>query len=225
MRFLCKNGPGDLNRISVISLNYDVCLDLALTLHRIPFDYCLHEKSGEPSVRLLKLHGSLNWARCPGCQKTVAWKVHQYLNNRMWNTFGGGEKVTVSIGSKIHEFIHCGGEGPKEPFLVPPTWNKGQHFDEVGLVWRAAAAQLMDAENIFVCGYSLPKNDHFFHYLYALGSVGDARFKRFWVFNPEPSVEQNFLDIIGPSAKNRFQFFPITFDAAVDKVRTVLLNS
>ena len=48
---------------------------------------------------------------------------------------------------------------------------------------RSKATVLSEAENIFVCGYSLPATDAFFHLLFALGSVGNTRLRNFVVFD------------------------------------------
>jgi hypothetical protein len=73
-------------------------------------------------------------------------------------------------------------------------------------VWQAAARELSTAENIVVCGYSLPDSDQFFRYLYALGTVGDLRLKRLWVFDPDPGVEDRFKKLLGQAATPRFKF-------------------
>jgi hypothetical protein len=80
---------------------------------------------------------------------------------------------------------------------------------------------ISEAENIFVIGYSLPPTDAFFEYLYALGSVGDVTLKKFWVFNPDDTgnVKQRFESLLGPGAHQRFKYFPMTFDKAIDQVR------
>ena len=74
------------------------------------------------------------------------------------------------------------------PDVVPPTWNKSQYHGELESVWKAAARGLSTAENIIVCGYSLPESDQFFRYLYALGTVGELRLKNLGVFDPNEEV-------------------------------------
>ena len=50
--------------ISIITFNYDLALDYALSLGRLPFDYCLDAPPQSTEViRYLKLHGSLNHHR------------------------------------------------------------------------------------------------------------------------------------------------------------------
>jgi hypothetical protein len=102
------------------------------------------------------------------------------------------------------------------------AWHgKLQYHDSLGRVWRAAAAELSTAENIFVCGYSLPDTDQFFKYLYALGTIGSARLKRFWVFNPDEEVERNFRDLLGQGVLPRFRFFRETFAQMFSEMHSV----
>ena len=105
----------------------------------------------------------------------------------------------------------------REPVLVPPTWNKTEHHSALSSVWNRAARELGEAENIFVIGYSLPLSDAFFRYLYALGAVGEATLKRFWVFNPDNSGEvgDRFVKLLGPGARERFDYYEKTFEQAI----------
>src|SRR5262245_53300478 len=54
--------------VSVVTFNYDLCLDYALNCAGIPPDYCVDEfkPKGFP---LMKLHGSMNWSRCSKCDR------------------------------------------------------------------------------------------------------------------------------------------------------------
>ena len=72
---------------------------------------------------------------------------------------------------------------------------------------------MASAENIFVSGYSLPESDHFFRYLYALGTVGDLRLKKLWVFDPNGEVGGRFHSLLGQAALPRFEFFPSDFES------------
>ena len=83
---------------------------------------------------------------------------------------------------------HCDVPRSRDPVIVPPTWNKTQYHHEIAAVWQNTARHLSEAENIFVVGYSLPERDQFFRYLFALGTVGDALVRRFWVFDPDQTI-------------------------------------
>jgi NAD-dependent SIR2 family protein deacetylase len=215
-------------KISFITFNYDVCLDHALTSSGYKPEYWLGTFKPEltdKSVNLFKLHGSLNWARCQHCKKIVTWptsEFSEFMSDRRW--FGPEDKfVTMKISQHLHYLQHCDkSTGATEPVVVPPTWNKTQYHTELENVWLNAAAELADAENIFIIGYSLPGTDKFFHYLYALGSVGHARLKRFWVFNPDQKVEDRFKSILGQTALQRFKFTPATFEESFGTIWSTL---
>jgi hypothetical protein len=207
----------DINKVSFITFNYDVCLDYALSFLGIPIDYCLDENTSNSGIRLLKLHGSLNWGLCPHCEKVVHWSIKKYLEHSTFELVGNTEKnLRLEIGSRISGYKHesCSYQ-LQEPMIIPPTWSKAQYHEQIEFVWRAAAVELTNAENIFVSGYSLPPTDHFFRYLYALGTIGEARLKNFWVFDPDRNVEDRFKNLLGPLAHNRFNFYPETFNIAI----------
>jgi NAD-dependent SIR2 family protein deacetylase len=214
------------NSVSFLTFNYDICLDHALRVAGYQPQYWLG--SFKPpvlseNINVFKLHGSLNWIRCATCNKIVAWDIREYMDRHYWDLFSGATSVHLNMGKSLHEFQHCGKPaGAMEPIVVPPTWNKTEYHGQLESVWLNAARELSDAENIFVCGYSLPETDKFFHYLYALGSIGQACLRRFWVFNPDSEIESHFRRILGPAALDRFRFFPLKFDIAIREIQNEL---
>jgi hypothetical protein len=203
----------DLSKnLSIITFNYDLCADLALYNARVAIKYGLNAARGSREISLLKLHGSLNWGRCSGCKKLVAWDLSQYFVNHMWPSYD------VTIGKLVmslhfDEFHHCPQSRFEDaPYVVPPTWNKSQYHAELETVWKSAADELSSAANIVVCGYSFPESDQFFRYLYALGTVGDLRLKNIWVFDPDVAVKERFNKLLGQAASPRFKFYQLTFD-------------
>jgi NAD-dependent SIR2 family protein deacetylase len=206
-------------RVSFITFNYDICLDYALFFHTLPVDYCL----GSPlprTVRLMKLHGSLNWSQCPTCKYIVPLQLDQFFRGKQ--SAYDANRVKIPISSGLGRVPHCGGSLSSQPFIAPPTWNKTQYHSQLESVWQAAAQELSDAENIVICGYSLPETDQFFRYLYALGTVGGSGLKRFWVVNPDPSVLVRFEMLCGPLAKSRFRFLPVTVQQALPEIQASL---
>lgn len=109
-----------------------------------------------------------------------------------------------------------------QPFIVPPTWNKAGKYESIQPVWRRAARELRDAENIIVIGYSIPETDQFFRYLYALGTIGSTRIKRFWVFDahPSPALDERYRSMLGPLARRRYRLIGTPFSSVVDAVAT-----
>lgn len=202
--------------IAVLSFNYDMAVDYAFYSNGIRIHYALGEQQHGDSIPVLKLHGSLNWARCKGCGDVVAWPLTSYTSK-----FGGKIPIkgyiSLPIGSLISHFEHCEGGVEREPVLVPPTWNKTEYHRALSSVWARAAKELGEAENVFVIGYSLPPSDAFFRHLYALGAVGKVTLRRFWVFNPDESgeVEERFVKLLGPGARQRFDYDEKTFEQAI----------
>jgi NAD-dependent SIR2 family protein deacetylase len=204
---------------SVITFNYDLACDYALYRRDIPALYALgSDDEGSRGVSLLKLHGSLNWTRCSGCEEVVALRLPNYLNRRFWPTADLVKAVQLSIALELPKIRHCEKAAASGPVIVPPTWGKTSQHQNLSKVWRRAARELSEAENIFVIGYSMPPSDAFFKYLYALGTVGKTRIRRFWVWNPDPAVGHRFRDLIGPGVHSKFQFIQDTFASAIDAI-------
>lgn len=203
-----KGGCG--SACSLLTFNYDIALDYALTHADIPYDYYLEPPTDKNALRLLKLHGSLNWSRCSKCERTKAQrlsmeKVRELASSRLVSSFTL-PAAAIMAQSRCE---HCSGSLTGQPIIVPPTWNKTEGHGELTTIWKQAAIELGQAENIICIGYSLPESDLFFRYLFALGTVGEAHLRRFWVFDPDPVhlVEERYRRLIGRGIEHRFRFF------------------
>lgn len=210
------------NRITFITFNYDLALDYALAARGVGVDYGLGALIAPERVLLLKLHGSVNWTDCRNCQCIVPYEVGEYLDATR-NERVGAAQIQLRVSRALGTFRHCNGpEGSwsNVPVIVPPTWNKGEHHARIATIWRRAAQELAAARNIIVVGYSLPESDHFFRYLYALGTVSSTRIERFWVIDPDTSggVAKRFESLLGSTARARFKVVQQTFTAAVGNV-------
>lgn len=167
-----------MNRASsvIISLNYDVIIDVALTqrynnqdampfdaadverlseVQQIGIDYGLDFANivgrpvGDQPYRLLKLHGSFNWL-----WSRVTGNVY----------FGGFNK---SIGRVLdlndyyeHDEPHFDEPAQDlEPILITPTHLKDLRNVHLGMLWRKAEEALRQARRVTFIGYSLPPDD------------------------------------------------------------------
>ena len=98
------------------------------------------------NVKLLKIHGSLNWLQCTNCQ-------------RLFTSFK--EKTVVS--EKVNtQCRHC--EAHDIPArlrgtLIMPTFLKDLTNFQLKLVWQNAAVEIMEASRLVFIGYSLPDAD------------------------------------------------------------------
>ncbi len=209
----------DFGPISFITLNYDIALDYMLHHYALGTDYCF----GAPQaghMPLMKLHGSVNWARCRVCGQVIPWHLSDFFRTHTFQVammLHQSHSRRFPFGTTLAEFRHCDQPCVPDAVIVPPTWNKAQ-YQEVGAVWEHAARHLSEAENIFVIGYSLPRTDQFFRYLYSVGSIGDARIKRFWVIDPAKPVGERFDELLGPTTRGRFQHLQGTFGRAISEL-------
>lgn len=198
--------------ISILTFNYDLCLDWALQLAGLRPDYRLPNDGleGRGSVDVLKLHGSLNWAFCQQCG-IVPKRLYALSPVELGMILrpAGGNDVRLAITDAIayQTCSRCSKSFYGEPAIVPPTWNKGGFSaDSMKTVWASAASHLAEAEYIVIIGYSVPPTDHFFHYLYALGTMSATRVKKIIVYNPDTAVEERYRRLLGPTASSRFTF-------------------
>jgi len=214
--------------VSIITFNYDAALDYAMEMERgLEFSYCLDGKEA-PQVHLLKLHGSLNWARWTNKEEGKDYVIPRPLGEipaDEWHHVGRTNRVTSSVGSGMKSFKPPNrppGNTHELPLIIPPTWSKREHQLQIRNVWRFAAQDLSQADNIFVLGYSLPETDHFFRYLFALGTMGETRIKRFLVSDPaikrDETLRKRFKALLGPLAAERFQCWDYTFGKAIDEI-------
>lgn len=96
-------------------------------------------------VRLLKLHGSLNWLYCPRCNEidlTIKDKGVAYLYE------GLGLKCISSNCTCLYE-----------PILVTPTKFKIYENRLIKETWSIAKKSISEATEIYFIGYSLPEAD------------------------------------------------------------------
>jgi len=210
-------------KVTVMTFNYELALDYALQFSAVPFSYNLTEADAN-GMSLLKLHGSFNWSRCQNrdCNALSVTPVERLTAKiRTIDPFGrGSHLLTLPLSTYLPQCSKCHVPNPPEPLIVPPTWNKTQHYAGIKNVWSVAAHQLSEAENIVIIGYSLPATDHFFRYLFALGAVGATRLKRFVVVNPDPYIVKRFEPLLGPVARDRLMHIPSSFSEGINRLQT-----
>ena len=157
--------PNESNATAVISLNWDIALDRAVTSNRnlwghYVIDYGVSKSeplsappigiaSGEgPKFPLFKLHGSTNWWFCKEC-KTLWYATDSKVIASYWE--GAVPKCTRK---------DCKGE--RIPLMVPPTSQKFESADYVQVlseIWKNARRALSDCDQLVFVGYSFPKTD------------------------------------------------------------------
>ncbi|HEY1079314.1 MAG TPA: hypothetical protein VGE46_04425, partial [Bdellovibrio sp.] len=106
--------------------------------------------AGGFNVKLLKLHGSLNWLQCPRCA-------------RVYVSFD--EKITLLHFEQNLPCRHCDSnygvrhEEGLTSNLIMPTFLKSFLKTQYKLIWDNAGVELAEAAKIVFIGYSLPEAD------------------------------------------------------------------
>jgi hypothetical protein len=109
--------------------------------------------AGGYNVKLLKIHGSMNWLQCPTCQ-------------RLFTDFSGKYVITNALDPL--DCRHCRphhGSVKLRSSLVMPTFLKDLSNFQIKLVWQNAGVEILEAEKMVFIGYSLPQADFEFRSL------------------------------------------------------------
>lgn len=152
---------GDLANTIFLTTNYDILCDNAI-LDLYPndkVDYSVDfvnyiegsfERPDLKSIKLFKLHGSLNWLYCPTC------------NNLRITPYKKGV-YTLMIDPSSSYCGKC--ETIYAPIIVPPTFYKDLSKVFLSQVWNRAENELLEIEHLIFCGYSFPDADIHIKYL------------------------------------------------------------
>jgi NAD-dependent SIR2 family protein deacetylase len=169
-RLLASKLPRPGVNTSFITFNYDLLLDNALSYTGFTVDYgttfANPIKINGPSVGIYKLHGSLNWLRCPNC-------------GALTNT---GDVKGASYPTKERQpckTFQCGAR--TTPIVIPPTFFKVMSDYHLQQVWYSAQQKLAAADCVYFCGYSLPDADMHVRYLLKRAEVTAGRTPKVFV--------------------------------------------
>jgi NAD-dependent SIR2 family protein deacetylase len=163
-----KSESPTTDSFSIISLNWDILLDkrlYALMGDNGVLDYCCHytgidqenkmmpgllaRQAGKYAVKLLKIHGSLNWLNCPQCDRL-------FINK--------DEKIGILGFSGGTTCSFCEGVDLDAAILLP-SFRKDLASFHFQHVWNQAAIELAEATKIVFIGYSFPLADFDFRSL------------------------------------------------------------
>jgi NAD-dependent SIR2 family protein deacetylase len=182
-----------------ISLNYDILIDNSLTdIHdEYDLDYGIEfanfgERNGwhaprkTKAIKLLKLHGSLNWLYCPTCTsvritpkvKSVSTIAHIPVNCTACNTY-------------------------MTPIIIPPTFFKVMSNFHLQKIWKIAETHLSQCDNLIFCGHSLPDADVHIKYLIKRMEVNSNKSPSVFIFNNHEGKNPQIFQ----EEKSRFETF------------------
>ncbi len=141
----------DHKNTSIITTNYDGCMDEALLKAGIGLKDTIdseNEKNDIDVIKLTKMHGSINWAYCDSCQE-----VRQFDLLFLKEIY---EKDMLSY-PVMGICKNCG--GLRRPLLVPPLSFKFLMFPHLIDIWNSARQSIEDADYLIIVGYSFSEAD------------------------------------------------------------------
>ncbi|ABO50664.1 hypothetical protein Dred_2147 [Desulforamulus reducens MI-1] len=210
----------------IISFNYELLMDYALKranpqrgLWCIQDGYgmpCRHlggsfsadsfkqQKNNTPGnakVKLLKLHGSLNWLYCPRCGQVYVYEHNDALgHNVIINGMANMIKCTTQrCCNKLSRVI------------IPPTLMKNyQSIPFIPDLWHQARKALQQASEIIVIGYSFPTTDFRSNWMFRKAMVDNKVLKKVTIIDTAEGYQLESLlnkhkSIFGVS---NIDFFP-----------------
>lgn len=156
--------------IGIISSNWDTLIELFISRSLTKrerantfIDYCtfthgskishIHIKAkGHYNLKILKLHGSLNWLHCSNCGRLFV------------------DDENIGIQKKECSYCNQGSANGNndlllEPLIITPTLLKELTNLHIKSIWQNAFIELQEADNIYFIGYSLPYADFEFKYI------------------------------------------------------------
>jgi hypothetical protein len=196
---------------TVITFNYDVLVEVAWIqiygdvwwyLYSVPMTPAASRAGTvwggdlpETGLKLLKLHGSLNWYYS-GITSPPGDVLYDLGVGGGWQVGGADARYDSSL------------VADREPCIVPPAATKSPYYGNRTLhaLWQQAAQALRDADEVVVMGFSLPPSDQLVSAMLASELRDDC------IVTPidrSSEVVERFralLDLPGPTSRVRGEF-------------------
>jgi hypothetical protein len=167
--------------VSVLCLNWDSLVEDSVFhvlrqvhgLRRVDIDYtvyttplssnsavCPHTPSpkqkaaGIFNLKLLKLHGSTTWLRCPNSGLVYTALGMKACASELYVT------PRPSPFMDAHRATASGSAPLLEPYIITPTFSKVFDLPHIQTTWHNAFVELREASQVIFVGYSLPDADY-----------------------------------------------------------------
>jgi len=135
--------------VNLMTTNYDACMEQALDRAGVPFSFVLASSEESSNLKLIKMHGSINWFYCDACQNVflppIGTIVKAMENDVLYAVLGMCN--------------HCG--APARQFIIPPITYKYLTHPPIVQVWEAGRRILGQSSLIIIVGYSFSAGDDY----------------------------------------------------------------
>lgn len=147
----------------------------------------------ESKVKILKLHGSLNWYTLTRSPNLIPSTMSQSRSLRCTRNISVPPDMTFVSKGLGRKNWHTW------PAIVPPVYEKGAFLNEtLSPVWNAARSAIENANRIVVFGYSFPQADQQARSFFRRSIAGNKQFKSLVVINPDKAAAVVASEIFTP---------------------------
>jgi NAD-dependent SIR2 family protein deacetylase len=179
--------------VSVVTTNYDGCLEEQLSLDGIAYQTLIGQTSKAVDPReltLIKMHGSINWSYCDSCYHFQEYALVKF-------------KESVSQGQQSFSLVAscnlC--SGLRKPLLVPPLALKFLSFPDLIDLWSAGKRLIDEADYLVVVGYSFPEADTYLAQM-ILRSMSYSQHQVVVIVNPDRLVADGIREKLTSQIKD-----------------------
>jgi hypothetical protein len=214
-------------KVTILTFNHDLLVENALERlprRQFPGVWCLEHVYGldyhenvssrdesfqdgcsgceDSLVRVLKLHGSLNWVfrtRDPDPPGDLA-KRKKNRKLFLWTN----KKLPERPGAKL--ITSKGRNWYLWPLIVPPVYEKhGLLLDELDRVWRMAADEAQQADKAIFWGYSFPRADLHARYFFDRAANENDALREPIFINPDPAALVALWESLRPHSVRHYR--------------------
>jgi hypothetical protein len=173
------------DKVVYVTFNYDLSIETALTLEKIPYSYGL--PIPQDGVAVLKPHGSINWF-----VRTKAFPILDPIN---W--FSLGEQAVCF---KALHYSRLRFRKPRPPLIVPPSPMKQIILFELKKLWTAFSMTVHSTPSILIAGYSMPEADRLSRFILRRAGRPPGTSRQIIVVNKD-DLRDIYCSIISPKCE------------------------
>ncbi len=148
--------------------------------------------NGEPSIKIHKLHGSLNWL------------YHVRSRSDPKNSLRMPKDLLHCLNSRsvLTNLRHRSGGrmNPVIPLIVPPIYEKSKYSKNLSSIWKNASTDISVCDSLVFFGYSLPPADAWARTMLRAAIHSNSKLRTISVIDPSAEASVRIREIIGPRA-------------------------
>ncbi len=178
----------------VISMNWDGLVEVALDVVGKTYTYNFSDKQ---SIKLCKLHGSVNWRLGEPNQwgkpvNTLGWQSLEFTKGMMTREIYHSPALL-----QFATWQHYAPLGEVDPFLVLPGYGKGFDVRANAVLWYKPEFAFATTHDVYIIGLGLAHDDFFVRSFFLsnlphIDSFSGIDGRRIFIINPDERAASNY---------------------------------